>query len=522
MGERTMLVNAREVVREEGGEKLILLVFEDITDKKMIERSLEKSEFKFKLLTETVPHLIWINNATGNAEYFNSKWVEYTGEPVEKSLGEGWVNFIHPEDKERVLNLWSKSVKTGNLFSVEFRIKNGDGNYNWFLTKALPLMGSNGEIIKWFGSNTNIQIQKEAEKALIKTSEQFRQFTELLPQKVTNADPSGKVNYYNKSWQDYLGLTEEELLREGYMKYIHPADLQQTKERWKISAETGVELDNELRLLSKNGDYQWHMNRAIPIRNERGEIKQWIGSTTNIEKFKEEEKRKGSFLQLVSHELKTPITSIKGYVQLLLNMLQKENRDLEALPIQPSLLRIDEQIVRLTRLIAEILDLSRIEENRLDLKKEKFNFNTFIHDTIEDIKRTDIQHTISIHQELNCDIIADKDRLGQVVINLVTNAIKYSPGNKTVEVRIFEKEGNRAAVSISDNGIGIAMKDQREIFRRFHRVEGKSEDTYAGLGIGLFLARDIIERHDGDLMVESELGTGSVFTFALPYENKNN
>lgn len=168
-----------------------------------------------------------------------------------------------------------------------------------------------------------------------------------------------------------------------------------------------------------------------------------------------------------------------------------------------------------------MLDLSRIEENKLELKKEVFSLNEFVEETVQDIHRTETEHRILIHHQLRFEVKADKDRIGQVIINLVTNAIKYSPENKEVEVRIFEAEDQRAGVSVKDKGIGIAEEDQKEIFKRFHRVAGKNEETYAGLGIGLFLAHEIAERHQGAIEVQSELGKGSVFTFELPYTNKN-
>ncbi|WP_029038295.1 chemotaxis protein CheB [Salinimicrobium xinjiangense] len=521
VGERTMLINAREVVREEGGEKLVLLVFGDITDKRMAEKSLEKSEFRFRLLVETIPQLIWITNAKGKPEFYNSRWKSYTGSANTDSEIDKWLDFVHSDDKRGVKEHWEECLKSGDPFSIEYRLMDAEGNYNWFLAKALPLFGSDGEIMKWFGTNTNIETHKQAEKTLIKSSEQFRQFTELIPEKVTNANAEGEVTYYNKNWLDYTGWSHEELLERGWLELVHPDDLPETITKWKKSAETGVELEMEMRLRDKKGDYRWHSTRAIAIKDEEGKIKNWIGATTEIEKFKEEEKRKEGFLQLVSHELKTPITSIKGYVQLLLSLLQQKQQDLNQLPIEPSLYRINEQVSRLTRLISEILDLSRIEENKLDLKKTNLNLNDLVKETIQDINRTEIVHKIEIKEEANFRVEADKDRIGQVIINLVTNAIKYSPESRTVKVKIFEIEEKVAAVSVTDQGIGISEKDQKEIFKRFHRVEGKSEETYAGLGIGLFLAQEIVERHGGKILVKSNFGKGSVFTFTLPNAIKN-
>ncbi|NJY63406.1 PAS domain-containing protein [Salinimicrobium sp. CDJ15-81-2] len=520
LGERTILLNAREVVREEGGEKLILLVFGDITDKRMTEKSLEKSEFRFKLLVETIPQLVWIADAKGKPEFYNSRWKSYTGSGIPEEEEDRWLDFVHPNDRDRVMEHWNKCLKSGDPFSIEFRLKDDSGNYNWFLVKAHPLFSTDGEIMKWFGTNTNIQVHKEAEKALKKSSEQFRQFTELIPEKVSSANAEGEVKYYNKSWQDYSDWSQKELKEKGGLELVHPDDRKNSVKNWKKSVETGADLEIEMRLLDKKGKYRWHLTRAIPIKDENGRVKQWIGVTTEIERFKEEDKRKEGFLQLVSHELKTPITSIKGYVQLLLSLLEQEHQDLNTLPVKPSLKRIDEQVARLTRLISEILDLSRIEESRLDLKKKKLNLNELVEETIEDINRTEIEHCIEIEQEASFEVEVDKDRIGQVIINLVTNAVKYSPEKKNVKVRIYESKKGEVAISVTDKGIGISEQDQKEVFKRFHRVEGKSEETYAGLGIGLFLAREIVERHEGRLFVESKVGEGSVFTFTIPNATK--
>lgn len=519
IGQRTMLLNAREIVREEGGEKLILLVFGDITDKRIAEQIIEKSEVKFKLLAETIPQLIWITNATGQFEYFNAQWTQYTGTSPVESMENKWFTFVHPDDLASVLRKWNKSLNSGNPFSMEYRLKNKNGTYNWFLAKALPLFNADGEINKWFGSYTNIETQKEAEDALRKSNEHFRQLAELLPEKVTHADPQGNLNYYNQSWLDYTGLNLQELRRNGWFRIMHPEDRKEVIKRWKKAMKTGENFEMEMRCLNKDNQYKWHLNRTIPVNDENGEIKMWIGATTEIQKIKEEEKRKEGFLKLVSHELKTPVTSIKGYVQLLLSMLKDPKKiPLDSLPLEPSLERIDTQIGRLTRLISEMLDLSRIEENKLELNKENISINELVDETVQDINFTDTDHKIHIRHKYHCNIRADKDRVGQVLINFVTNAIKYSPENKDIEVTIEKALKNQVAVSIRDKGIGIAKRDQKEIFKRFHRIAGKNQETYSGLGIGLFLAHEIIDRHDGEIRVESKLGEGAVFTFTLPFE----
>ena len=467
VGERTLLLNAREIVREEEGERLILLVFGDITDKRILEKSLEKSEVKFKLLVETLPQLIWMTDAEGKAEFFNSKWEKYTGSKELGRNGEKWLNSVHPDDREEVVRQWKHSVRTGEAFSVEYCLRSAEGEYNWFLAKALPLFNSDGEIVKWFGSSTNIQLNKEAEEALGKSREQFRRLAELIPEKISYADEKGKVNYFNQSWLDYTGFNQKQLQEKGWIDLVHPEDRDNVLANLKKSVSTGANLELETRLRNKNGEYKWHLVRAIAIKDEFNQVKNWVAASTEIEKLKEEERRKEGFLQLVSHELKTPVTSIKGYVQLLLSMLDKEQTDVSALPLEPSLRRMNEQIIRLTRLISEILDLSKIEENKLDLKMEKVDLNALVEETIEDIEHTGIEHRIKVEHEAQLKTEGDKDRIEQVIINLLTNAIKYSPRNKDIEVKIFETEDGSAAVSVRDFGIGIAEKDQKEVFRRF-------------------------------------------------------
>ncbi|MEH6408306.1 MAG: HAMP domain-containing sensor histidine kinase, partial [Leeuwenhoekiella sp.] len=243
----------------------------------------------------------------------------------------------------------------------------------------------------------------------------------------------------------------------------------------------------------------------------------WIGTNTQIQKLKEEEKRKEDFLKLVSHELKTPVTSVKGYVQLLLSMINSStDRSIDSIPLKSSLERIDSQVTRLTRLISELLDLSRLEESKLELKKEIFEISELVENTIKDIKLSSGQANIVASYKCECNVFADKDRIGQVLINFITNAIKYSPNNKNIIIELYRSDADNIAVSVTDQGIGIERENQSKIFDRFFRVSGKNEETYAGFGIGLYLAKDIVERHKGTVEVQSKIGAGSTFIFTLP------
>jgi len=230
------------------------------------------------------------------------------------------------------------------------------------------------------------------------------------------------------------------------------------------------------------------------------------------------EDRKDDFIRMASHELKTPVTSIKGYVQLLLNMFRdyeagKEN--ISSQMIQTSLATIDKQIIKLNRLMSELLDLSRIDSGKLELKMQNFDVNDLVRETVDDLQQT-TRHEIRIKNNVDCKLFGDKDRIGQVLLNLLTNAIKYSPKTNSIEVDVYRPSQNIISISVRDHGIGIDKKDHEKIFERFYRVEGKTEQTYPGFGIGLFIASEIVSRHNGTIYVESEKSKGSTFTFTLP------
>ena len=361
----------------------------------------------------------------------------------------------------------------------------------------------------------NLEIQRNYE-------EHFSQMADLMPDKITTTNADGQATFFNQNWIDYSGYTFEELIGFGWNHIIHPDETAEIQKRWTQSLTTGEDFEMEMQCLSKNDGYKWFLTRAVPIKEANGVIKSWIGTSTEIQRGKEEQQRKDNFIKMVSHELKTPVTSIKGYVQLLLMILSEEPAESFPIQIKNSLLRVDHQITRLTRLITEMLDLSRIEAGKLELQQELFSLNALVKDTVDDISLTNPKHTIQLLFEFDCNMYGDRGRIEQVVINLVTNAIKYSANNNKVEVSIRKGEKNMVLVSVRDFGIGIDKADHKKIFDRFFRVEGKMEQTFAGFGIGLFIAKEIIVRHNGYITVESEKGQGSVFTFAFPYTTETN
>ncbi len=302
----------------------------------------------------------------------------------------------------------------------------------------------------------------------------------------------------------------------GWLQIVHPDDRDASLKAWMVSIHTGTDFIFEHRFGNAEGLYRWQLSRAIPQLDEFGGTQMWVGTSTDIQDIKEQEQQKDFFISMASHELKTPITSIKGYVQILQSTYDKSDDKF----LKNSLRVIDKQVINLTSLIADLLDVSKIKTGSLVLNREDFELNQLLQDTIDEISHVFPDYHISFIHESPLPVNADKGRIGQVLINFLTNAIKYSPDAKTVTVKSMLQH-DYATVTVQDSGIGISKADQQKIFDRFYRVEGKNENTFPGFGIGLFIAAEIVRKHFGKIGVDSEPGKGSVFYFSIPPGTKN-
>jgi signal transduction histidine kinase len=225
------------------------------------------------------------------------------------------------------------------------------------------------------------------------------------------------------------------------------------------------------------------------------------------------EQRKDAFISMASHELKTPVTSLKGFTTILQRRLTRQG-DTQGLHY---LARMDAQLARLTALISELLDISRMQSGKLALREEPVALDALVEETVEEVQAASATHRLLIEGSAGAEVVGDQERLRQVFVNLLTNAVKYSPRSDTVIVRLArDEEGGQAIVGVQDFGIGIDRAHHQQIFERFYQVGDAEEKTYPGLGIGLYISREIVERHRGSLWVESSKGNGATFFVALP------
>lgn len=274
--------------------------------------------------------------------------------------------------------------------------------------------------------------------------------------------------------------------------------------------------DNSRKVISsydkETGETIWTIRKAQAVYNEEGNILYSVTVITDITESKEEEKRKDEFISIASHELKTPLTSVKAFTQLLEKHFSK-TKDLKA---KNYLRRINNQVNKLNQLVEDLLDVSKIQLGKLELKKEKIKLYDLVDETISDMKALAEDYDIRVEGNTNITVICDKYRISQVLSNLVNNAIKYSRNKKEIVVKINKSEdGKKTIVSVQDFGIGIPKEHVNELFQKFYRVEGHNQSNYGGLGIGLYISSEILKRHGETIWVESKPRKGSIFSFTL-------
>ncbi len=231
-------------------------------------------------------------------------------------------------------------------------------------------------------------------------------------------------------------------------------------------------------------------------------------------RLEEVAKNKDEFIGAATHELKTPVTALKGYTQVLQMRLNKAGDTRSATHLS----KMDAQLNRLNTLIGDLLDVTKIESGRLQFHLSKFEIDELIKESVELMQQTTDRHHIVITGLLKKKVYADRDRLNQVLTNLLSNAIKYSPHQGEIIVKTIANVG-AAIICVQDFGVGIPKASQKRIFERFYRVSGSKETTFPGLGLGLYIASEIMKRHNGKIWVESEQGKGSTFYVSLPYKN---
>ncbi len=337
----------------------------------------------------------------------------------------------------------------------------------------------------------------------------YRAVAESAPHIVWTSGAAGGVEYTNRQWIDYTGLDLVESSGVGWLAAVHPEDAARAREQWTEAVTHGRPYEIELRLRRRDGDYRWHLARALPVRDRAGRPSRWFGSAADIDDQKRALTLRDEFIMLAAHELRTPMTTV--YLQLESALRQiDEVVERRSARMRKALIACE----RMNTLIDELLDVSRIGTNRLQLHLSQVDLAQVAHEVIERLTPAATTAGSSLTLDAQGPVVGpwDAGRLDQVVTNLLNNAIKFGSG-KPIAVTVALVDG-RAELRVRDHGPGIAPADQTRIFEKFERAV--SARHFGGFGLGLWIVRQIVEALGGRVHTVSALGSGSTFVVELP------
>jgi PAS domain S-box-containing protein len=529
------------IQRDEKGEAVRMVgSMLDLTERLRQEEALRRSEAQFRHLADALPQLVWITRPDGYHEYFNRRWHEFTGTTLGDTKGDLWATLLHPDDYQRSVARWQQSLESGAPYQIEYRFRRArDGAYRWFLGQALPVRDEQGDIVRWFGTCTDIQDLKEAEEALRAGEERYRTLFERMGEGFALGEPildikGDAVDFryleINTAFEQLTGLRRDEVLGKP-MREIDP-DLEQ---HWVDSfggvALSGREIrfENYNRFTHRYFDvfcYSPSQGRfAILFRDvtERTEAEEALRRLKDELEIRVQERTAElttanreleAFTYSVSHDLRAPLRHIASFAEIL---------DTTAGPALDEKGRryigiISEAARRMGALIDDLLTFSRI--GRAAMKDLPVSLKHLVEESRRELAPETEGRTIEWRIGRLPQVQGDPVLLKTVVTNLLSNALKYTRHREKSVIEIGSREeGDETVVWVRDNGAGFDMRYADKLFGVFQRLH-KAEE-FEGTGIGLASVKRIVERHGGRVWAEGETDRGAVFYFSLPHERRD-
>jgi PAS domain S-box-containing protein len=580
---RWVLDRAFPVLDENGVAYRLTGIVQDITERKQTEAALEAgraqtqaSEEKYRFLAESIPQLVWTMGPEGNPIYFNRHWQEYTGTTIEDVQQVGWVHLVHPDDRETTTQAWAHSLRTGEPYQIEYRLKRvTDGAYRWHLGRAVALRNAQGEIMKWFGTCTDIDDQKQAQDALrfladasevLSSSLDYEHTLESLahlvvpnlgdwcsivfknndnsletiviahvdpqkiewarqmqqrfppvyddaPQGIAQVLRSGQAELYPLITEDVLrqharGPEHFELLSKTGMSSVMIVPLEARGEVFGaisiVAAESKRHYDADDLALAE----ELARRAAQAVDNAR----LYRRSQNALQAAEEASRAKDDFLATVSHELRTPLTAILGWANLL------RHSEVNPETLSRALDTIERNVKLQAQIVEDLLDVSRIVAGKMRLDLQPLALGSIVQAATEIIAPALHAKSMELHLELDSQVrvAGDVTRLQQVVWNILSNAVKFSPRGGRLEV-FCRRVDKHAQIVVKDEGPGIEPAFFPYVFERFRQADSTSTRKHGGLGLGLAIVRHLVEMHGGTVRAEPPVpGEGATFVVELP------
>lgn len=529
-GEVRWLYDRAKMERDlDGAPKCLVGACTDITERKQAEEALRVSEAFNKQIIESSPECIKVLDLGGKLLYMSDsgrRLLEISD--LASYLNRSWPQLWRDGDREQALRAID-SAKAGGTGEFHGYCPTERGTPKWWHVIVTPIKGPDGQVERLLAVSRDITDQKRAEHALLEAAERFRFMAESMPQKIFTAKPNGDVDYFNPQWTEFTGLSFEQIKDWGWTQFVHPDDVAENVRVWRNSVDTGEPFRFEHRFRRADGEYRWHLSRAVPMGDDQGRIVMWVGSNTDIHEQRETanrlrqlandlqdvDRRKDEFLAMLAHELRNPLAPISNALHIV-----RRHGD-NAKTVQSALEIMERQVAQMIRLVDDLVDVSRMSSGKIGLRRERVELLSVVKHLAEATQSLAAKSNHELAVALPAEPIyvnADATRLSQALGNLLNNACKYTPAGGRIAVAV-ERVGVHAVVRVSDTGIGIAPENLPRIFEMFTQVDTSLERSQSGLGIGLTLARKLLEMHEGTLEARSAgVGKGSEFVVRLPVD----
>jgi PAS domain S-box-containing protein len=505
-------------------------------ERKRTEDALRESELRFRTMISAIPNLTYETDADGANIFTSDQWRAYTGMTAGESAGAGFIRAYHPDEAEDVLAQWSAAVRSGMSFERKCRIRAADGSYRWFLNRALPARDTEGRIVRWAGSLVDIDDSARAEEALRESRERLAGIVSSAMDAIITVDEDQRVVLFNEAAERMFGCPAAEALGQPFNRFIPERFRGAHTELVRRFGETGGAGRAMRSLTAMRADGAEFPIEAAISKIEIGGRKLYTLIHRDITERKRAEaereqlareqvaraaaeaanRSKDEFLAMVSHELRSPLNAILGYTRILRASPADSKEAVRAIAV------IERSAKAQLQIIEDLLDSARIITGKLRIEPEPIDLALALEAALDTVRSAAEAKGVTLVADFGPQpeqSLGDSMRLQQVVWNLLTNAIKFTPEGGRVELRM-EGAGDNVRITVSDTGKGIEPEFLPFVFDPLRQADSSSARRYGGLGLGLSLVKHLVELHGGTITAASEgAGRGSTFTVTLPRRN---
>jgi PAS domain S-box-containing protein len=484
-------------------------------------------QYELSQVVDALDGLVWTASADGLVDFVNRRWRDYTGLGLDDVRGQGWQAAFHRDDLPALLEDGASSRASGDPHDTEARMRRFDGEYRWFLIRALPLADTTGRVVGWCGLNIDIEDRKRALEALRVRERELRELPDRIPGFIAVADSGGRHEYASKRTLAYTHNTLDAISGLGFIGSLHPEEQEPVKSLWLRCVARGEAMDVEHRMRRFDGVYRWFHTRVEPFRDAAGQIVRWYGLLTDIDDqrraedaLRQREQQLASAMQIatvaqlsasIAHEISQPLLGIITNASTCLRMLAADSPDVEGAR------ETARRTIRDANRAADVITRLRALFAKQGGATASVDLNEAARDVLAMVGNQLRRNRVIARAEL-CDdlppVEGDRVQLEQVILNLLLNAQEamshVDDRPKQLVIRTEREEGDRVRLTVKDVGAGFGAEGPDRLFEAFYTTKS------GGMGVGLSVSRSIIDRHHGRLWAAPNEGHGATFGFSLP------